>query len=234
MKHLLRQTIKLGLVLAISLLSTSLFAQVGVGISGGMNLNQLRSPGMHMGVNAGGFVSTDISFLNVRAGISYNQLGGGREAYSFSPGFGNVSSQTYINRQLVFHNVEVPIYLNVSMPGMEEAAVKPRITVGFAYGFNFSAIEHNDIRFLFNDNTYAVFDGRKENVRGDMVPHHFDALLGFGFDFQLENDRKAFFEVVYRHGFNQQNNVGFGRIGTVGDIYTNTIQLNFGMTLFSF
>jgi opacity protein-like surface antigen len=232
MTYLLKRIIKLTCVLTLLLFSAGTFAQIHVGVSGGVNLNQIQSPGMHTGFNLGGFASMDFSFLNVRAGLSYSQLGGGREAYSHSPGFGTVANQTYINRQLVFHNVEVPIYLNVTMPGLKEAAIKPRVTLGFVYGFNVSAIERYDIRFNFDDGLYAQVDNRKENVRGDMVPHHFDALVGFGFDFQLENERKVYFEVVYRQGLNQQNNVGFGRIGNIGKIYTNTVMFNLGITFF--
>jgi hypothetical protein len=233
MRYQFQQTPKFWLILTIFLLlSVGVKAQVGMGVSGGMNLNQLKSPGLHMGLNSGVFITMDFSFLNLRTGISYNQLGGGREYYTHTPEFGNIESQTYINRQLVFHNMEIPTYLNFTMSGLKYASVKPRISIGFAYGYNISAIERYDMRFMFKDGLYAQVNNRTENIRGDMVPHHFDALGGFGLDFKLDNDRKAFVEIIYRHGLNQQNNVGLGRIGNIGDIYTNTVMFNLGITIF--
>ncbi|SMG48435.1 hypothetical protein SAMN05661096_03465 [Marivirga sericea] len=233
MKYLLKCTIKLSLVLSFLFFGYGLQAQIGLGASVGANINQLNSPGVYTGFNGGLFASYDILFLNARAGVSYNQLGGSRPSYTDAPAGFDFSTE-YINRQLVFHNVEIPIYVNVYYPGSEEAAIKPRLTVGFAYGFNVATIEKRDYR-LVNRSTgaYAVYSGDKENVRGDFVNHHFDIAGGFGFDFALEDDRKGFVEIMYRQGLNQMNNVGLGRIGNVGDVYTNSIMLNFGMTIFN-
>lgn len=237
MKYLFKCTIKLSLVLAFLLIGYGLKAQIGLGVSAGTNINQLNSPGVYMGANIGAFASYDILFLNARAGVSYNQLGGARPNYFDQPPGLNVVTE-YVDRQVIFHNIEVPIYVNIYFPGMEEAEIKPRLTVGFAYGFNMSAIERRDLRQTFGNpvtgvDTYAVFSDDKENVRGDYVNHHFDFLGGFGVDFNLEEDRKGYLEVIYRQGLNQMNNVGFGRIGNVGDVYTNSIMLNFGMTIFN-
>jgi len=232
MKYLLKCTIKLSLILSFLLVGYGLQAQIGLGVSGGTNINQLNSPGVYTGFNGGVFASYDILFLNARAGVSYNQLGGARPSYFDFPAGADYSLE-YINRQLVFHNVEVPIYVNVYYPGTEEASIKPRLTVGFAYGFNIATIEKRDYVLRDANNAYAVYSGDKENVRGDFVNHHFDVAGGFGFDFALEDDRKGFVEIIYRQGLNQMNNVGFGRVGNVGDVYTNSIMLNFGMTIFS-
>ncbi|WP_375580734.1 hypothetical protein ABWH96_06880 [Marivirga tractuosa] len=233
MKYLLKCTIKLSLVLSFLLVGYGLQAQIGLGASVGTNINQLNSPGVYTGFNGGVFASYDILFLNARAGVSYNQLGGARPSFTDSPQGVDFTTE-YINRQLVFHNVEVPIYVNVYYPGSEEAAIKPRLTVGFAYGFNIATVEKRDYRLTNTSNgTYAVYSGDKENVRGDFVNHHFDVAGGFGFDFALEDDRKGFVEIIYRQGLNQMNNVGFGRVGNVGDVYTNSIMLNFGMTIFN-
>lgn len=231
MKQLLKCTIKLSLILSFLLVGYGLKAQIGLGVSGGTNINQLNSPGVYTGANIGAFASYDLLFLNARAGLSYNQLGGARP--SFTDNFNGFTAE-YIDRQVVFHNIEIPVYISVYYPGSEDAAIKPRLTVGFAYGFNMSAIEKRDYRLINNSTeAYAVYSGDKENVRGDYVNHHFDFAGGFGFDFALEDDRKGFVEIIYRQGLNQMNNVGFGRIGNVGDVYTNSIMLNFGMTIFN-
>lgn len=211
-------------------------AQIHVGVTGGVSVNQLNNPGSLLGYSGGAYVSYDLAFLNFRGGISYSKQGGGRPSYYYFPNppipNSNVASQEYVNRQLIFHNVEVPLYVNVYYPGTEANAIKPRITLGFAYGYNFSAIEERDIRFQFTDNTYAVYSDDRENVRGDLVPHHFDGMAGFGVDFTQEDGHNAYLEVIFRRGINQLNNVKLARMGNLGDIYKTSVSVNFGISIF--
>lgn len=232
MKHLLTHATRYMIVFGFLLLGYNAQAQIDLGVNGGANINQLNSPGVYTGLNIGVFASYDIdsSYFGFRAGISYNQLGGGRSDYTDAPESTDFTT-TYINRQVAFGNIEAPLFANFYLT--KENQIRPRITVGAVYGYNISTTEYRDYRLVNNTtNIYSVYSGDTENVRADFNEHHFDVAAGFGIDFTIANERKAFIEVIYRQGINQMNAVNFGRVGNVGKVYTNSLMLNFGMTLF--
>lgn len=232
MKHLLCRSIQHVIVVSFLLIGANMQAQIDLGVNGGANINQLNSPGVHTGGNVGMFATYDIedSFIGFRTGLSFNQLGGGRSNYTNMLEGGSFST-TYLDRQVVFSNIEAPLFVNVYFA--EEGSIRPRLTLGAVYGYNVATTEHRDYR-ITNTTTevYSVYSGDTENVRANFNEHHLDVAAGIGIDFAMANGRKAFFEVIYRQGINQMNAVNFGRVGNVGKVYTNSLMLNFGMTLF--
>ncbi|HNP17348.1 MAG TPA: outer membrane beta-barrel protein [Fulvivirga sp.] len=205
-----------------------------VGLMTSINNNQFESAGSVFGFMAGGFADYNYKFLNGRIGIVYDRLGGARPDLEGLEQPLSTTSVTFTDRRVSLHNVSVPLLVSVYYPGSEDADLKPRLTAGIAYSYTIKAIEKRDIMFEFDDNTYARFSGDKEDVSGDYQQHHLTYMAGFGFDFNLSDGRKAYIEVLYKRGINEINKVELARRGNLGDIYTNTISIGFGTTIFKF
>ncbi len=222
-------------------------AQFSVGAKVGANLNQFNQPGTIIGFTGGAFVKYKaISFLDVRAEVLYNQQGGARQDYvrDYSSIGGNVSAVGYSNRSVVLHNLEVPLLLELSYPSFSDQSISPRLLVGAAYGMNLSAYEQHDKMYYFTNGTipFANTSDEHENVGSNYKQNQWGLIAGFAIDFTSGN-QTCTFEVRYRKGLNQLNNLSYvvppldnlpGTVGQEGDLYTSSLTISFAMTLFKF
>ncbi len=231
----------------IALCACTSFAQLSVGAKVGANLNQFNQPGTVFGFTGGAFVKYKaLSFLDIRAEVLYNQQGGARQDYQrdYSWIGGNVSYVTYTNRSVVLHNLEVPLLLELSHPSFSDEYISPRLVVGAAYGMNLSAYEQHDKMYYFTNSTipFANTSDESENVGSNYTQNQWGIVAGFALDF-TSGDQTCTFEVRYRKGLNQLNNLSYvvppldglpGTVGQEGDLYTSTLTISFAMTLFKF
>jgi hypothetical protein len=205
-----------------------------LGLMTAINNNQFESPGSVFGFMAGVYANYNIKFLNARLGIVFDQVGGARPDLEGLSVPLSTTGVTYTDRRVTMNNVSAPLLVSVYYPGSEGASINPRLTVGIAYSYTIAAVETRDIMFEFGDGTYAKYSGDKEDVGADYQEHHLTYMGGFGFDFNLNDGRKAYIEVLYKRGINEMNKVELARRGNLGDIFTNTISIGFGTTIFKF
>jgi Outer membrane protein beta-barrel domain len=223
------------------------WAQIAVGAKVGANINQFNQPGTIFGFTGGAFVKyKPISFLDVRAEVLYNQQGGARQDYErdYTSFGGNVSYIYYTNRSVVLHNLEIPILVELSHPSFSDDIISPRLVLGAAYGMNLSAFEQHDKVYFFTNSTvpFANTSDETENVGSNYTQNQWGMIAGFAIDF-TSGDQTCTFEVRYRKGLNQLNNLNYavpdlnglpGTVGQEGDLYTSSLTISFAMTLFKF
>lgn len=245
---LITMKIKITLSLLIIVLCVySSFAQLSIGAKVGANLNQFNQPGTIFGFTGGLFVKYKaLSFLDVRGEVSYNQQGGARQNYQrdYTSLGGNVSYITFTNRSVVLHNLEVPLLLELSHPSFSDDIISPRLVLGAAYGMNLGAYEQHDKMYFFTDSTipFANTSDETENVGSNYTQNQWGLIAGFALDF-ASGDQTCTFEVRYRKGLNQLNNLSYvvppldelpGTLGQEGDLYTSSLTISLAMTLFKF
>jgi hypothetical protein len=231
----------------IVLCACSAFAQLSVGAKVGANINQFSQPGTIFGFTGGAFVKyKPISFLDVRTEVLYNQQGGARQDFGrdYTLIGGNVSYVNYTNRSVVLHNLEIPLLLELSHPSFSDDIISPRLVIGAAYGMNLSAYEQHDKRYYFTNSIvpYANTSDERENVGSNYTQNQWGLIAGFALDF-TSGDQTCTFELRYRKGINQLNNLSNvvppldglpGTVGQEGDLYTSSLTISFAMTLFKF
>jgi len=235
------------LVLVMSSLAASTYGQIALGVKTGLNLNQFSQPGTTVGVNVGVYGSFAVTpFFTVKLEPQYSQEGGGRPDYSrdYSAISDNVNSITFMNPSVTFHNVQVPLLLELTLPEFQDEAVKPKLILGGSYGLMVSAMEQHTKRYSFNDNTVPntttpTLDVayQKENVIDNYARNQFSAIAGFGMEYKLAN-RTFSFDIRYRQGINNLNQLRFTSPtftpGTGGNLRSSTVSFNFSMSLFNF
>jgi hypothetical protein len=152
--------------------------------------------------------------------------GSGREDFtrSFSEIEGNVTSIRYMNRAVSLQSAEVPLLAIIKL-GSIEGSIKPKVLIGGSYGYCFAAWEWHDKQFYFEDGTVGIAGRRVENVLSEYEQHQFDAIGGFGLDFNLSNGKLFIVDVRYNYGLNDINLFKSPYVG--GAVYQNTLSFNF-------
>lgn len=237
--------------LTIMLLASATHAQITAGAKIGANINQFNQPGTVFGFTGGAFGKYQVKeFLGVRLEVLYNQQGGARQNYNrdYSEIGGNVDFVYLTNRYVTLHNLEVPLLLELSHPSFSDETIKPKLLLGAAYAANLSAIEHHEKTYYFNDgpssnyfSTVTVSD-LKENVGSNYKLNQWGFIVGFGVEMKA-GEHTCTLEVRYRKSLSQLNNIRFGvaeqdglpgTIGHEGDLYSSTITIGFGISIFNF
>jgi hypothetical protein len=246
---------------AMLLCTSGAFAQVIVGAKVGANLNQFSQPGTTVGVNAGAYVAYQATpFLNVRFEPHYSQEGGARPDYSrdYSDISDNIANVHFINPSVLFHNVQVPLLLEFTLPEFSEETIRPKLILGGSYGFMASAVETHTKRYEFiessgssssldplADEPPAMIDVayQRENVTDNYARNQWSLWFGMGLDFEA-GDRSFSFDVRYRRGLNDLNNLRFaspgnstgtiGTPGTGGQLFSSSLSFNFAVSVFNF
>ena len=238
--------------LTITLLASATHAQITAGAKVGANINQFNQPGTVFGFTGGAFGKYQVKeFLGVRLEVLYNQQGGARQNYSrdYSAIGGNVDYVYFTNRYVTLHNLEVPLIVELSHPSFSDETIKPKLLLGAAYGANLSAIEHHEKTYYFNDGSspsstvYSMMvSDLKENVGSNYKLNQWGLIAGFGMEMKT-GEHTCTLEVRYRKSLNQLNNIRFGvaeqdglpgTIGQQGDLYSSTITISFGVSIFNF
>jgi len=226
-------------MLLLAVLIPAASAQFVVGLQTGVNLNQFTMPGTTIGLNAGAYGSYKFaSFAKARLEILYSQEGGGRQNYSIpltDPRLagvaGNIAQLNYINPFVYMHNLQVPVMVELTLPEFSDEAVMPKLILGGSYGYMFSANELHTAQYIFNDNTFANIPYLREDVGSSYVASQFSLIAGFGLEFNT--DKRSFsFDVRYRQGLTQLNNVNETLSYKDGRLFSSTLSFNLSMSLF--
>jgi hypothetical protein len=196
------------------------------GIKAGTTLNQFNQSGLTIGFNGGGFAKYYlIPLLDIQAELLYMMQGSGRDNYTRSSIGGNISSITYMNRAVSFQSVEIPLLAVIKL-GSIEGMIRPKVLLGGSYGYCFAAFERHDKLYVFTNGTEGIVGNAIENVGGEYEQHQFDAIGGFGLDFNLSGGKQFIFDVRYNYGLNDVNLFKSPYVG--GALYQNTLSINFG------
>ena len=223
-------------------LVSSVNAQFLIGAQTGVNLNQFTMPGTTIGINAGAFGSYKfLPFLSARLEIMYSQEGGGRQNYSLALAGGsmlpdlrtNIAALNYINPYVYIHNLHVPLMVELTLPEFDQASVAPKLLLGGSYSYMISANEMHTKLYQFTDGTFANVPYLTEVVTADYVASQISILAGLGLDFKGEK-RNFSFDIRYRQGLTQLNNIKESFSFKDGRLFSSTLSFNFSMSIFKF
>jgi hypothetical protein len=250
------------LVLAILLCSAgNVSAQFAVGAKVGTNMNQFTQPGTTIGLNVGMYGAYPVSpVVTVKLEPHYSQEGGARPDYSrdYSQISDNIQAVHFINPSVTFHNVQIPLLIELSLPEFADEAVKPKLILGGSYGIMITAKEMHTKRYDFiEDGSSSLPDDPlegedppsldvaylRETVTDNYARNQFSLWAGMGLEF-TSGERSFAFDIRYRQGFNDLNLLRFtspgnssgtiGVPGTGGELYSSSLSFNFSMSLFNF
>jgi hypothetical protein len=232
--------------------------QISVGAKTGVNLNQFRQPATTMGVNLGAYASYQLNaFVTVKIEPQYSLEGGSRPNYyrSYYETSDNIDYISYLNPSVRFHNLQIPLLVEVTLPELTDQTVVPFLVTGVSYAMTMSSMEIHTKRYHFNDglgsssspststSNYNTPDldvaYQKENVTDNYSRNQWSLWLGMGMKVKT-GDRTFGFDVRYRHGLNNLNQLRFaspgngsdiGVPGTGGNLFSSTLSLNFSMSI---
>lgn len=224
--------------------------QISLGAKTGVNLNQFRQPGTTMGVNLGIYGSYQInSFITVKLEPHYSMEGGGRPNYSrfYYDISDNLYAVHFLNPSIRFHNLQIPVLVEVTLPELTEQTVVPVVIAGVSYAMTMSSFEQHTKRYYFEDDSSYDFPQidvsyQRENVIDNYSRNQWSLWLGMGMKVKT-GERTFGFDVRYRHGLNNLNRLRFaspgngidtGVPGTGGNLYSSSLSLNFSMSIFNF
>ena len=197
------------------------------GIKAGTTLSQFNQSGLTMGFNGGFIFKSRINqLLDVQAELLYMMQGSSRDDYyrSYADIGGNVTGINYMNRAVSLQSAEIPI-LAILKLGSVEGSIVPKVLLGASYGYCFAAFERHDKHYFFSDGTEGIIGNQIENVLSEYENHQFDAIGGFGIDFNLDNGKLFMFDIRYYYGLNDINLFKSPFVG--GALYQSTLSLNF-------
>jgi hypothetical protein len=222
-------------------LVSSVSAQFLIGAQTGVNLNQFTMPGSTIGINAGAFGSYKfLPFLSARLEIMYSQEGGARQNYNFRlSGSGqpdlnaNIASLNYINPYVYIHNIQVPLMVELTLPEFDQASLAPKLLLGGSYSYMISANEMHTKQYNFTNATFANIPYLTEVVTADYVASQISILAGLGIDIKGEK-RNFSFDIRYRQGLTQLNNIKESFSNKDGRLFSSTLSFNFSMSIFKF
>lgn len=229
--------------------STSSGGSISIGAKTGVNFNQFSQPGTSVGANVGAYASYDLlPFLTVKLEPQYSQEGGARPNYfrSYSDISDNISGISFINPQVTFHNLQIPLLLELTLPEFRSESVMPKLILGGSYSAMMLANETHTKRYLFVDNLPALAPGgtnamdvsyERENVTDNYLRNQWSLIAGFGLQFKAAK-RDFSFDVRYRQGMNDLNQFRFSApsiiTGTGGQLFSSSISFNLSVSIFKF
>jgi hypothetical protein len=231
--------------------------QISVGAKTGVNINQFSQPGTTFGAQFGAYAAYPVNaFITVKVEPHYSQEGGGRPDYNWDLSDVGDYFQTiyFINPSVRFHNLQIPVLAEITLPELTDQSVVPVLIVGASYGFALTAMEQHTKRFEVSSDGYLVGDEfvdfpqldvsyEHENVTDRYARSQWSLWTGAGMRFNT-GERKFQFDVRYRHGLNNLNNLQYfspgnnsqtaGIPGTGGRLISSSISFNFSMSIFNF
>jgi hypothetical protein len=225
--------------------------QISVGAKTGVNLNQFRQPGTTMGASLGAYGSYQFNpWVTLKFEPQYSLEGGARPDYTrnYSEVSDNVSSIEFLNPSVKFHNLQFPLLIEVTLPELTDQTIIPFIVVGASYSLTMASLEQHTKRYIFFDelNSSSYYESvrldvayQSENVTDNYNRNQWSLWLGMGMKVKT-GDRTFGFDVRYRHGLNNLNQLRFaspgngsdlGVPGTGGNLFSSTLSLNFSMSI---
>jgi hypothetical protein len=228
--------------------------QISIGAKTGVNLNQFRQPGTTMGVSLGAYGSYQFNpWITVKFEPQYSLEGGGRPNYyrDYTDISDNLDYVYFMNPSIKFHNLQFPVLVEVTLPELTDQTIVPFLVVGASYALTMASVEQHTKRYLFH-NDFSSFSSpsfvlnpdvdvsyQKENVTDNYSRNQWSLWLGMGMKVKT-GDRTFGFDVRYRHGLNNLNQLRFaspgngsdiGVPGTGGKLFSSTLSLNFSMSI---
>jgi hypothetical protein len=238
-------------VLCLCVVAHTACGQITLGAKTGVNLNQFSQPGTTIGVNAGIYGTYRVnSFLSVKLEPQYSQEGGGRPDYGriYTEISSNISNVYFLNPSVRFHNLQIPLFVELTLPELSDQTIVPVLMLGGSYGMVITAMEQHTKRYNFVEEDYSnpasMLDVsyQHENVIDNYARNQWSLWFGMGLQFK-GGERTYSFDVRYRQGLNNLNNLRFaspgngsniGVPGTGGNLRSSSLSLNFSMSLFNF
>jgi hypothetical protein len=247
-------------IVALLACAGSALGQVVVGAKVGLNLNQFSQPGTTVGFNGGVYASYQATpAIAVRFEPHYSMEGGGRPDYNknYSELSDNVYSITYMNPYVVFHNVQIPLLVELTLPEFSEETVKPKLILGGSYGLMVAATETATKRYEFTEESTGSSSGssteeptplldvsyQREPATDNYARNQWNLWFGMGLEFEA-GERTFSFDVRYRQGLNNLNLLRFaspgnasgttGTAGTGGELFSSTVSFNFSVSIFTY
>jgi hypothetical protein len=243
-------------VLCLCVVAHTACGQITLGAKTGVNLNQFSQPGTIIGVNAGIYGAYRVnSFLSVKLEPQYSQEGGGRPGYTrqYSEISNDISSVEFVNPSVRFHNLQIPLFVELTLPELSDQTIVPVLMLGGSYAMTILTMEEHTKRYHFaytsessGGSPYypASLDVsyQRENVIDNYARNQWSLWFGMGLQFK-GGERTYSFDVRYRQGLNNLNNLRFaspgngvdiGVPGTGGNLRSSSLSFNFSMSLFNF
>lgn len=175
------------------------------------------------GLAVGGFVTYPlIDHLSVSGELLYMQQGGTRMELKESMVDGSLITTT---GNVTLHNLEFPVLLKAGLP---LGWIKPQLIVGGAVGYNFAAMQRQDVTFEVGE-TRATGSGTN-NVRSEFQSMQYGAVVGLGAEVPTESVLLTF-DIRYRYGINPINN-GYdpnNLLESANDIRSNSFMFSVGI-----
>lgn len=147
--------------------------QIAVGPRVGVNINSFRGNKAFdaiPGFNAGGYAHYQVMpWLAAKGELLFMQQGANLIDYVVMPG-----ELSHHKANVVFNTLQIPIMAEFGLPSLVEEDLRPKITVGGFYGYNFYSRErylnvagvegydkieyrgHSDVSSLFQKNTWGL------------------------------------------------------------------------------
>jgi hypothetical protein len=246
-------------VLGCCAMSYHAIGQISIGAKTGVNLNQFRQPGTTMGVSLGAYAAYQLNaFVTAKLEPQYSLEGGAKNSYNkyFYEVSDNISSIGYLNPSARLHMLQIPLLIEVTLPELTDQTIVPFLLMGGSYGLCISAMELHTKRYNFVDDfdgleppaSYSFGDPsldvgyQKEDVTDNYSRNQWSLWLGMGMKVKT-GDRTFGFDVRYRHGLNNLNNLRFaspgngydiGVPGTGGNLFSSSLSMNFSMSIMNF
>lgn len=187
-----------------------------------------------LGFNAGGYARYQVlSFLTARAEVIYFQQGGTIENY-----YALYPSVQHKNVKLTQHTLQIPLVVELGVPGMEESNIQPKLMLGGFYGFTMASRESYD---KVSASQYEkVTEKAGSDVSSSFVYNQGGFLVGLGADIKM-GDKDVSLEFRYNQNLNILNESGAALThlhstlkNYEGDLRSSTFSFNVGMTIFTF
>lgn len=238
-------------VISFCVLSLSVSAQIETGAKTGISFNQFSQPGTIIGTSLGIYGSYRINpFLSVKLEPQYSQEGGARPGYTryYYEISNDIHSVDFINPSVRFHNLQIPVLVQATLPDLADESIAPVIIAGVSYAMTISAKEQHTKRYNFSGE-YDPFGAspsldvayQRENVTDNYARNQWSAWFGMGLQFKT-GERTCILDVRYRQGLNNLNLLRFASPGsedfpvpgTGGKLRSTSVSINFSMSLFNF
>ncbi len=218
------------------------FSQIAVGAKGGINFNSFRKsetfrnhfdaiPGFNLGAYGKYPV---LPFLTARAEVLYFQQGGNLYDYRMA------AELYHSDAKIKFHNVEIPLLAELSLPSLSEDPLQPKLLLGGFYSYSIYTRESYTSIITVSGYPTLTGDGYR-NSQSQYYRSQAGLIAGLAAEMKVFNYPVSL-EFRYQYNLNTQNKPGTqydydlknttGRWGN--DLKLHTLSINIGVTLFYF
>ena len=231
------------LLLALFLAGTfEAHSQIAVGPKAGINFNSFRKSESYRhhfdvvpGFNVGGFAKYPVlDFLTARAEILYFQQGANIYDYRY------VTEIYRKNAEVKFHNVAIPVMVELGLPSLKDEQLQPKLLLGGFYSYTFYARESYTNVIKMSGINSVSNDGYSD-VGDQYTRSQFGFVGGLAADVKLFG-KPVSLEVRYQYNLPRVNKAGTQydtnlkpTTNAWGDkLHLQTLSINVATTLYYF